>query len=394
MVQPAFQADALQIDPSSGDTLTITRDLTTGSLRFVDAVLTAGINLTDLVSLKSITGLLLVGRAGSGAQYETIQSAVTAVPSNASATNPYTILVFPGVYTENVLVNKDGIAIVGIGQVSVVASAGTPTITITSGVLTTPLTTLLQGLHIETSTAGVECVLVQGGAGLTVGSGGIVLRGCNLAAKGVGSYTVRADIVNSVSLLDCTSDGSAVTAILAVSQCASFLASGGSLPATQADYSSAGSIPSVSGSAYVFDNCRTIGTFLSTLQGAGSLKIAGCITVGNVTQNGNRTGLIQTSTIGNLAIGNTSAVTLVGSKRGTVSGIGTLNEAISSGSTDFSASASEAVVFDVPRPDALYSVYLDPGVLALVAVTAKTAAGFAIGFGGVQTTTVNWTVVA
>jgi len=394
MTQPPFQSDALQIEPSSGQTLKITRDAPTGSLRFQDAIITTGINLSDLAGLNAITGLLVVGRAGSGAKYLTIQSAINAIPSTASANNPYTILCFPGIYLENIVIDKDGIAIVGVGQASIVAVSGIPTVTIQAGVLTTPLTTLIEGMKIQTSFAGLECVLVQGGPGLTVGQSGVVLKDCNLAAKGVGSYTCRANIVNSVSLYNCRSDESDPTAVLGVSQCASFLVSGGSLPATQADFNSGGPTPFVPGSVYSFENCRSIGPLLSTLLGAGSLKVAGCLTVGNVTLNGNRTGLIQTSTVGNLSIGGTSAMTLVGSKRGTVIGTGTLDEPSVSGSTPFVLSLSQPVVFTVPRPNANYSVYLDTGVLDPAVVTGKTAAGFTIGFGIVQTTTVQWTAVA
>ena len=67
MVQPAYQIDQLQVEPGSGQTLTISRDAPTGSLNFVDAVVTGGINLSDLAGLASIGSVFVVGSAGAGA---------------------------------------------------------------------------------------------------------------------------------------------------------------------------------------------------------------------------------------------------------------------------------------------------------------------------------------
>jgi hypothetical protein len=392
MTQAPFQSDGLRIEPGSGQTLTILRDAATGSLRFVDTLVPSGINLLDISGFNAITGALVVGRAGTGAKYTTVQSAIDAVSAAASAANPYTIFVLPGVYLENLIIEKDGIAIVALGQVSIVAVTATPTITIQAGVSTTPLTTLFQGIKIQTSNAGLECVLISGGAASTVGSGGIVFKDCNFAALGVGSYTVRADTVNSVALYGCRSDESAVTAVQKAVQCASYLISGGTAPATQLDYTTALPLPATAGSVYSIEDCRTVGNVLSTLTSGGSLGIKGCLTVGNVTLNGNRTGLIQSSTVGNITVGGTSAMTLVSSKRGTAAGAGTLDEPLT-GSTGFIGSASEAVLFSVLRPNATYGVVLDTGSLDPVAVTPKANSGFTISFGIiVQTTTVYWSV--
>lgn len=394
MTQGPFQADALQIEPGSGQTLKVTRDAPTGSLRFWDVVIPLGINLADLAGINAITGVLVVGRAGSGAKYLTIQSALNAIPSTASATNPYMILVFPGAYLENIVIEKDGVAIVAVGQASIIGVSATPTVTVRPGVLTTPLTALFQGVKIQTSFAGLECVLLQGGPGLTVGNGTFVFKDCNFAALGAGGYTVRADTVNSVALYGCRTDESVPSATQKVTQCASYLVSGGTVPPTQMDYDTALAPPATAGSAYSIESCRSVGPILSTLTNAGSLKILGCLSVGNITLNGNRTGLIQSSAVGNLSVGGTSALTLVGSTRGTAAGTGTINESNLTGSVDFIATASEPVIFAVPRPNANYMVVLDTGVPDAVAVTAKTAAGFTIAFGAIQTLTVSWSASA
>jgi hypothetical protein len=395
MTQPPFQSDGLQIEPGSGQTLKIVRKSgPDGAMRFYDALIPGGVDLEDMAGLSAIDGVFIVGRSGAGAKYLTIQSAIDEVPSNASATNPYAILVFPGVYGENIVINKDGIAIVAIGQARLVGVTNLPTVKIVSGVLTTPLTTLIRGMRIETSFAGKECVLVQGGPGLSVGTGGILLKDCDLAAKGVGSYTCRADTANVVQLQDCRSDDSSPSAILYINQCASFRASGGSHPASQTDYDSGGPTPVTPGSAYSFENCRSVGPILSTLQNIGSLKIQDCLATGALTFNGNRSALIQTSAVGNIVTGGSAAVKLVASTRGTLSGTGTVDEQTVSGTVSFVASSSQPVVFPVPRSNANYGVYLDTGLLANVRITGKTAAGFTIDFGVVQTTTVTWTVVA
>jgi hypothetical protein len=393
MVQPAFQADALQIEPSSGQIITITRDAPTGSMRFRDAVVTAGVNLSDLASLSTVAGALIVGKSGSGAKYTTIQAAINAVPITSSVTNPFVILVFPGVYTENVLLSKDGVSIIGLGRVAVVAAAGTPTIEIMSSVSSTPKMALLQGLRVENSFS-VECVYVCGGAASLVASQGVTLQDCDLVATGAGGFVFRADTVNNVSLFGCRSDESDPTAALKVVQTASLTVAGGTLQLVQADYNSAGVIPSVAGSAYRFDGVRKMGNVLSTLSGAGSLNLAGCPQVGNITLNGDRTGTVLSSTVSNLVLGGTSAMTLFASRRGTVAGSGTLDEPSLSGTTVFAAVASVPVVFAVPRSSATYTVALDTGVLAASTVSAKTAAGFTIDFALPQVTTVYWTVSA
>jgi hypothetical protein len=102
MPQPPFLIDVLQVEPGSGDTLTVSRDSAGGALKFVDALLTSGVLLPSLVGLRNVTGVYIVGRAGDGAPYTTIQSALDAVPDSSSAAAPSLVLIMPGVYTENV----------------------------------------------------------------------------------------------------------------------------------------------------------------------------------------------------------------------------------------------------------------------------------------------------
>jgi len=127
MPQLPFQVDGVQIEPGSGDTLTITRDSTAGSMKFVDAIVTSGVLLKELVGVRNIQGVFIVG--GSNAPYTTIQSAVDAIPITSSSSLPSAILVMPGVYTENLLIQKDGLSIIGLGA-KVLNSGNSDTVTI------------------------------------------------------------------------------------------------------------------------------------------------------------------------------------------------------------------------------------------------------------------------
>ena len=394
MAQPNFQVDGLRVEPGSGQTLTLTRDSATGSLRFVDAVVTGGINLSDLAGLGTVAGTLIVGSSGTGAKYTTVQSALDAVPANASLSNPYVILVMPGVYTENVVVEKAGITVQGIGRAVIQAAAASGTITVQEAVASIPTSLTLRNLTIVNAYNGEACVDLVGGAGSTVGAGGIVLDGCDLQPTGVGGYTVYADAVNYVTLTGCQATGAPATASLRVNQCAGLTATNSILPAVQADYTTAGSIPSVVGSAYTLSGCPSVGNVLSTLTSAGSLTVSGCPTVGTVTVNGNRTLTVSGSSIGNLTVNGTTAATLKNSSRGTLAGAGTVLESQVSGSKAFAASNTETVTFPVARPNANYTVALDTGINTVSRVDNKLATGFDIVFTAPVTTTVYWTVLS
>ena len=394
MTQPNIQADGVRIEPGSGQTLTITRDAVTGSLKFVDAVVTGGINLSQLAGLGTVAGTLIVGVSGTGAQYTTVQSAINAVPVTASLANPYVILVMPGVYNENLVIEKAGITVQGLGRVVIQATAVSGTVTVQEAVASVPTSLTLRDLVIVNANNGEACVDIVGGAGSTVGADGILLDGCDLRPTGVGGYTVYADTVNYVTLRDCHSDGVPGTASMRVSQCAGLTVVGGSIPLVQSDYNSAGTTPSVLGSAYSLIGCASVGNVLSTLTGAGSMSISSCPVVGSVTMNGNRTLTVAGSALGNVTVNGTSAATLSFSTRRVVAGAGTLLEPQTSGTVSFVASLSEPVAFDVARPNANYTVALDTGDVTTSVVASKANGGFTVTFAAPVTTTVYWTALS
>lgn len=392
MAQPYIQADGVRVEPGSGQTLTISRDAATGSLRFVDAVITSGINLSEMASLATVSGVLIVGVSGAGAKYTTIQSAINAVPSDAGLTNPYVVLVMPGVYSENLTIEKAGITVQGIGRVVVTAATATPTVTVQSSVSTTPTSLTLRNLVIVQPNAGQACVSLVGAAASTLGDDGIIIDDCNLTASGAGSYTILATTMNFIAVRNCMCDGTAPTGSLKVSQCAALRIVGGEHPNIQADYNSAGTLPSESGSFFYLSGC-TAGNLQSTLTGGGTLQVDKS-SVGNITMYGNRTLSVSGSSTGNLSINGTTAATLSYSTHGSVAGAGTLSQTTETGTLPFAASASESVVFDVARPTASYMVSLDTGDPTPSYVSAKSDTGFTVTFTAPVTATVLWTVTA
>ncbi len=394
MTQASFKTDILQIEPGSGQTLTIDRLSSTGAMRFKDVLVPGGLLLSELAGLGTVTGVLVVGRAGTGAKYTTLQSAVDAVPVSSSLTNPYVILMFPGVYTENVTIEKAGITILGLGRVVLQNSAAAATIVVQDAVASFPTSLTLKGMVIVQTEDSLACVSLVGGAGSTVGTDGIILDACDIRPTGVGGYTVYANAVNTIILQDCRSDGVPATASLRVAQCASVSVRGGGMPLVQMDYSSAGTIPSVSGSAYSIVGCDSAGNTLSTLSGAGSLSIKGCSAVGTLTMNGNRTLTVVGSAVGNVTLNGTTTATFKTSSRGTLAGAGTLSEEQTVGTVGFVGSASEAVVFGAPRPNANYAVSLETLVYTTSKVSNKLATGFTVEFSAPETTTVSWTVTS
>ncbi len=223
MAQPPWLVDVLQIEPGSGDTITVDRDATDGAMQFVDAVVTSGVLLPALVGIRNITGVFVVGRAGDGAPYTTVQAALDAIPAASSALVPSLVLIMPGVYTEDLTLTRDGVYMVGLGGAKLINSTGTHTLTIKAESTSTPQNILLKGLEIECDHAGDACVYVLGAdtfasgtvdvdnAPLTAGDlitvGGVALTGVSgtrtsgsddFSVNGVTTDEIAAEIVDAI----------------------------------------------------------------------------------------------------------------------------------------------------------------------------------------------------
>ncbi|MBD3261311.1 MAG: hypothetical protein GF334_06435 [Candidatus Altiarchaeales archaeon] len=392
MAQDPIQVDAIQIAPLTSGYRIIDYDSTSGSIRIQDPSLSSATKLVALAGLRSVDNVIIVGKDGPGVTYNTIQEAYDAVPSSSSLTDPWTILVFPGVYQENVVIEKNAVSLIGLGGVIVTPSSADATILFQEAVGSTPEYARIQNIRIENSNDGEECVKILGSSGTTLGESGIFLDNCEMVASGIGTYQLYAEVSNDIYLTGGTFSGSSSTSLVHVQQCHKFFWSGvEGANLGQIDYNSAGVIPSQFGSTYTLRGLST-GSLQSNLSGGGSLEISNCST-GAITFLGDQSASIRGSVVGALGINNTFEVTLIGSSRGSASGTGVLIEEIVRGSVSFAASTLESVTLPVATVDSDYGVSLDYEMASLANVKSKTSTGFIVEFSGAQTGTVYWTVL-
>lgn len=399
MPQDPLLTDQIQIEPGSPGTRLINRDTGDGSLKFYDSIVTAGIKLSELAGLRSISQIYVVGVSGTGAEYTTIQSAVDAVPVTASLTDPALILVGPGVYSENVVIEKDGIWLVGLGGAVLDAAVADATITVQSSVSSDPNWCRIENLRIQNSNAGEECILISGGAGSVVGSSEISIISCDLVASGAGAYQVRGETVDNVRIHGGTFTGSATTSLTRFTNCAKVHIQGvAETYHIQIDYNLANPIPSLVTADFRIKDLSLGGNVLSNLTGTGSLTISSTSrfgTGGNLTFNGDGAGTFSASggDYGSVTVNGSAPLTLKNSSRTSIAGAGTIAEDTQQGDVTFVASATEVVVFPVPHPDANYQVFTESELTEAISITSKTAAGFTVSFVAPQNTTVNYTAV-
>jgi hypothetical protein len=398
MAQDPVQVDALQVEPGSLGTRLISRDATAGELLFTDPVNASGITLSGVAGLRSIGSVLVVGKSGPGAQYNTIQAAHDAAPSTASLTDPTLILVGPGVYQENVVIEKDGLWIMGLGGVVVDAAAADATFKIQQNVTDIPKWCRLQNLRILNANAGEECVSVLGGSTSEVGDDEIGIVDCELIASGTGSLQVYADTANVIRVQGGTFEGSVATSKVVTVNCHQVVLSGVErVYNVQLDYDTANPTPNQVGCSYLVKGSTLLGNIQSTLNGTGTLELASLWSpsAGDLIVNGDGAGTFRADgcRLGDLTVNGSAPLTLANCTRGTASGAGTLAETIQEGSVAFAASSSEAVTFGVGQPDANYQVHTETELTEAIGVTSKTTAGFTLSFSGAQTTTVNYQIV-
>jgi len=195
MAQSPLLVDAVQIEPGASGTRLIERDTATGGLAFSDAEITTAVLLSQLVGFRAITGVFVVGRAGSGAQYTAIQDALDAVPDSSSAAAPSLVLITAGVYTENVVIQKDGVVLHGLGGAKISNSGDDETVTVSASLDTTPLSVVLRGLEIENDQDGRSCVRILGAD--TFASGTVT---CNTAPLAAGdTLTINGNVLTGIA---------------------------------------------------------------------------------------------------------------------------------------------------------------------------------------------------
>lgn len=388
MAQDPLQLDAIQIEPSSGDTITISRG-SGGALEFVDAIVTGGIALSRLAGLLGNTNVLVVG---DGAEYSSIQDAIDAVPATSSGSNPHAILVTPGVYTESLTVEKDGISIIGIGNPTISADVETDdALTLQDSVSTSPKYFSISGCKISCDQDNASCVRIIGGAGSSIGEDQIYLKDLQLQASGIGSRPLRAETAGNI-IAEGGSWGEVATTFVEVTQCASLLLK--DIRAISDVSISWGFEPAQSNttvSSYTLQNISKMGNVLINMTGGATALMWNCPNVGNVTLGGNRASTINSSVIGDLTLNNTVVCTVNGTKTGSLSGDGSISISGISGEIAFTAEAVADVVFDVAQVDTDYTICAEVAPdLAIAGIHSKTVNGFRIEFDQARTGNLRW----
>ena len=415
MTQPAFKIDVLRINPGFD---VFPRTISTapdGSLLFTDKLIDAGISLSLLAGLQTMANVLIVGKSGAGAGYVTIQDALDVIPTSSSALNPYWVFVGPGVYYEDVVINRDGVTIQGFGAVVASEVDLDPngigldnTITIVAGGGSIPLGVKLKDLTIRNSHDNLACVRVTGGAASTVGSVGVVLENCRLEPLAVGgNRPIWATSSNYVTMR-----GGEVSpedlALMLFSNVVFEFDGVSQLPALDINFDTTGTVGSEPMTGGMIHNCSKIAAFsvvapavslVSNAVFAGSVDFLFCTPGTGVTvQSDGPAALNFTGGGYDLNVTDTPVSLYSGATVTALvsAGTSTVNVGYKSGTVVFAGDLTKTVTFDAPMSDALYTV-----AVALTAapatsgdwwITAKTASTFIINFANAQTQTVGWTV--
>lgn len=170
MAQPNSKFDVVQIEPAATGTRTISKSTavaTLNQLKFIDPAVPSGYVLSQLAGLSTVTGVLTVGMGG-GAQYTVIQDAIDAVPD--SGADSYVIIIFPGNYTENLLIQKTNVTLLGMGQVVITNVTSDPTVWIQQSTTCVPDNVILQNLCLFQTEDGSDVVFVDGSNTVATGT--------------------------------------------------------------------------------------------------------------------------------------------------------------------------------------------------------------------------------
>lgn len=397
MPQDPIQVDAIQIAPGETGTRLIERDPTTGGIRITDPTV-SGLTMADLAGLRSVANVFVVGKSGSGAQYNTVQDAIDAVPATSSLTAPSIVYVLAGVYSEQVTIEKDGIWLMSPGGAVLEAPAAGATVIVQSAVATDPNWLRIQNLRIVNSFAGDPCIDIIGGATSVIGSTEVGIVDCDLVASGAGAFQVRAATVNNIRVQGGTWAGSHSTSLLRATQCARCsVRDVDQVVHLQLDYNTADPTPSLVSSSYHLSGLTLLGNIMSSLNGVGSLtmdSVQRSGAVGDVTLDGDGVGTFEATNcdFDAVVVNNSAPLVMRGCKRTSIAGAGTVAEDIQRGSVTFAASSSEVVAFSVAAPDDDYHVTYETELTEAVGITSVTSAGFTVSFAGNQSTTVKYAV--
>lgn len=383
------QLDVLQFNANGGNTIQVTSD-GSGNLTFEDAVVTPAISLVDLAGLESNSSVIIVGK-----KYATIQDALDAVPNTSSVSNPTVILIPAGVYSESILVQKDGLHLLGLGLVQITGIVGTPSLSIDDLGTAVPLSVTFQNIIFSKSQDAERAVSIVGEADTNLGLGGFVFKDCKFRATGVGTFAFFADKVNKILIEGGDTTGSSASAKISVAQCSSFLVKRASeMPNIEMSYDDSLDRPSTLTSSYSFTNIDLCGNFLVSLLGVGSLSVSNC-TIGNLSVDGTQNILLAGCTLGNLTVSGTIAATLSKSDYSAIGGDVTATLDIDKlvGSIAFTNEVSKTVLLPLTYPNTSYMVLVDSSLADIPYVENKTTTSFDITYSGSATVTPIYQVI-
>lgn len=411
MAQGPFLIDQVQIEPGSAGTRLISRDVGTGELKFTDPL--GALLLSQMAGLRNIANVLIVGKSGFGAQYTTIQSALDVVPVNASATNPYIVLVLPGRYDETVTIVRDGVRLVGLGQPEIRsaleatpdAPGATHTVSIAAGLGSIPRSLLIEGFIISNAHTTFAAVRVTGAAASLVGDGDIVLRNCSLRADSAGgNYSLWANACNNIVVEGGAWSEANNLGLLLLREVSVFRATGVTgLGALDLRYSTAEDEPNNGAGVFLFSQCPNIAVSTALMTpvtvnctGGGATQFHNC-SMNTATFNGDQSLTTRGTVFQSLTLNGTVAATLFNSTRfgaTNINALAVLDEHQRTGEVTFVASTDEAVTFDIPFSDGNYQVSFEvdsrPDNDETPWITAKAGTGFTVNFQSAQTLTVTW----
>ena len=389
MAQDPFLIDQVQIEPGATGSRLIRRKTTDNSLEFVDGL--AGALSLKMLAGSNLGNMLTVG-TGVGAQYSTIQAAVSALPAGS---DPYTVLVGPGTYAETITISRTNVSLVGLGYPTITQSSGHGLWFKTVGGVT-PYKATVYGFNVNDSDVASACIRLEGGAGSDVGRDGIEVIDCNLV-NSAGGKTLWASSMCIASMYRCTLGNN--LAAVTVSNCGAvaFYDMDG-LGGYDLSFDTGGTLPSLTTGDYRIERSE-VGTssldpLLSvSLLGGGDFVLLWTALSGNVAFSGDQQVLVVGSVLGALTLNNTVAATFTGTVHGPVTAAAgaTMGENFQQGVASFVTDTTKAVVFAVKQPDTDYVIGLEPNNHGTY-ISARSTSGFTITAGGVTTADVPWTV--
>ncbi len=417
MAQDPLKVDQIEIEPGAAGTRLIDRDPATGAIRFQDSVITTPLALSQLAGLRTITNVFVVGKTGSGAEYTTIQAALDAVPSAASPTNPYLIMVMPGLYTETVNIVRNGVHLVGIGR-PILQSAleATPnavgndhTLIISAQLGTIPQRVIIQNFKITNAHDGKAAVRVVGAAASTVlgGGEGLLMIHCEMEGNGAGgNRPVWMTAANNAFFENCGMSGTGAP-ICVFEEAAAVILRLCTIPAAISfRYDNANDEPADLTGSLTIDGCRGLGSSTALVPAVAiDCDGDGLSAIHNSTMDagdrlqisGDQPHTIQNSTLGVLSVLETATVVTRNTTHASIlapNATAALDIESLRGTAVFAAAATAAVTFDIPQSDTAYDVGIElpsrPAGDESPWITAKATTGFTINFQSNQTMTLGW----